>query len=168
MLIYLGLVLAFVQLKWNKVTLKIVLVIWHYSCCNTHPGAKLGLCQSIIIYIYLYFLFDRQWRQMSQNVKCHVMSRVMKCQDSWNVKSHEMSRVMKCQMSWNVKCHEMLMLDLWPQAETPGITHFRAYHRPTDGHFSSFIHPIDNKEEQNCLFGGTTKQNFFHFNFIFP
>ena len=23
---------------------------------------------------------------------------------------------------WNVKCHEMLMLDLWLQAETPGVT----------------------------------------------
>jgi len=29
----------------------------------------------------------------------------------------------------------MLMLDLWPQAETPGVTHFGAYHRPPDGHF---------------------------------
>ena len=43
----------------------------------------------------------------------------------------------KCQMSWNVKCHEMLMLmlDLWPQAEIPGVTHFGANHRPPDGHF---------------------------------
>ena len=32
----------------------------------------------------------------------------------------------------------MLMLDLWPQAETPGVTHFGAYHRPLDGYF--FIH----------------------------
>ena len=48
-------------------------------------------------------------------------------------------------MSWNVKSHEMLMLmlDLWPQAETPGVTHFGAYHRPPDGHF---------------LFGTTTRQ----------
>ena len=29
----------------------------------------------------------------------------------------------------------MLMLDLWPQAETPGVAHFGAYHRPPDGHF---------------------------------
>ena len=29
----------------------------------------------------------------------------------------------------------MLMLDLWLQAQTPGVTHFRAYHRPPDGHF---------------------------------
>ena len=27
------------------------------------------------------------------------------------------------------------MLDLWLQAETPGVTHFGAYHRPPDGHF---------------------------------
>ena len=29
----------------------------------------------------------------------------------------------------------MLMLDLWLQVETPGVTHFGAYHRPPDGHF---------------------------------
>ena len=29
----------------------------------------------------------------------------------------------------------ILMLDLWPQAETPGVTYFGAYHRPPDGHF---------------------------------
>ena len=29
----------------------------------------------------------------------------------------------------------MMMLDLWPQAETPGVTHFGAYHRHPDGHF---------------------------------
>ena len=29
----------------------------------------------------------------------------------------------------------MLMLDLWLQAETPGVTHFGAYHCPPDGHF---------------------------------
>ena len=29
----------------------------------------------------------------------------------------------------------MLMLDLWLQAETPGVTHFGAYHRPPDGDF---------------------------------
>ena len=33
----------------------------------------------------------------------------------------------------NVKCHEILVLG--PQAETPGVTHFGAYHRPPDGHF---------------------------------
>ena len=27
----------------------------------------------------------------------------------------------------------MLMLDLWLQAQTPGVTHFRAYHRPLEG-----------------------------------
>ena len=32
----------------------------------------------------------------------------------------------------------MLMLDLWAQAETPGVTHFGAYHRPPDGHFLTF------------------------------
>ena len=32
------------------------------------------------------------------------------------------------------------MLDLWPQAETPGVSHFGAYHRPPDGHFSTFLH----------------------------
>ena len=42
---------------------------------------------------------------------------------------------MKWQLLWNVKCHEML--DLWPQAETPGVTHFGAYHRLPDGHFLS-------------------------------
>ena len=29
----------------------------------------------------------------------------------------------------------MLILDLWLQAETPGVTYFGAYHRPPDGHF---------------------------------
>ena len=29
----------------------------------------------------------------------------------------------------------MLMLDLWLQAETNGVTHFGAYNRPPDGHF---------------------------------
>ena len=38
-------------------------------------------------------------------------------------------------MSWNVKYHEILMLDLWLQAETTGVTHFGAYYRPRDGHF---------------------------------
>ena len=64
---------------------------------------------------------------MSWNVKCQEMSNVMK---SYNVKSQE--------MSWNIKFHEILMLDLWPQAETPGVTHFGAYHRPPDGHFYLF------------------------------
>ena len=32
----------------------------------------------------------------------------------------------------------MLMLDLGLQAETPGVTHFGAYHRPPDGHFWLF------------------------------
>ena len=41
----------------------------------------------------------------------------------------------------------LLMLDLWPQAETPGVTHFGAYHRPPDGHFFS-QKPIENKERQ--------------------
>ena len=45
----------------------------------------------------------------------------MKCQMSWNVKCHEMSNVMKCLMSWNT--------------ETPGLTHFGAYHLHSDGHF---------------------------------
>ena len=31
----------------------------------------------------------------------------------------------------------MLMLDLWLQLETPGVTHFGVYHRPLDGHFLS-------------------------------
>ena len=35
-------------------------------------------------------------------------------------------------------CMLMLMLDLWLQAETPGVTHFGAYHRPPDGHFFPF------------------------------
>ena len=41
---------------------------------------------------------------------------------TWNAKCYEM---------YNVKCHEMLilLLDIWPQAETPGVTHFWAYHR---------------------------------------
>ena len=34
----------------------------------------------------------------------------------------------------------MLMLDLWPRAETPGATHFGAYHRPPDGHFLNIIY----------------------------
>ena len=86
---------------------------------------------------------------MSRNVKCHEILNVMKCQMSLNFKSHEMSKVkchemtnvMKCQESWNVKCHEMLMLmlDLWPQADTPGVTHFGAYHRPPDCHFYFFF-----------------------------
>ena len=29
----------------------------------------------------------------------------------------------------------MLMLDLWLQAQTPGVTHFRAYHRSPEGNF---------------------------------
>ena len=37
----------------------------------------------------------------------------------------------------------MLMLDLRLQAETPGVTHFGAYHRPPDGHFFQF-HPNAN------------------------
>ena len=32
----------------------------------------------------------------------------------------------------------LMMLDLWPQAETQGVTHFGAYHRPPDGQFSMF------------------------------
>ena len=32
----------------------------------------------------------------------------------------------------------MLMLDLWLQPETPGVTHFGAYHRPPDGHFFTY------------------------------
>ena len=41
------------------------------------------------------------------NVKCHEMSKVMKCQLSWNAKCHIMSHVIKSQMSWNIKCLEM-------------------------------------------------------------
>ena len=54
----------------------------------------------------------------SQNINCHKMPNVMKI--SW----------------WNVKYHEMLMLmlDLWLQAETTGVTHFGAYNCPQDGH----------------------------------
>ena len=33
----------------------------------------------------------------------------------------------------------MLMLDLLLQAETPGVTHFGAYHRPPDGHLLSAL-----------------------------
>ena len=33
----------------------------------------------------------------------------------------------------------MLMLYLWLQAETQGVTHFGAYHRPPDGHFFIFV-----------------------------
>ena len=29
----------------------------------------------------------------------------------------------------------MLIYDLWLQAQTPGVTHFRAYHRPPEGNF---------------------------------
>ena len=38
----------------------------------------------------------------------------------------------------------MLMLDLWLQAETPGVSHFGAYHRPSDGYvfLSSFWDPV--------------------------
>ena len=51
---------------------------------------------------------------------------------------------MKYQMSWNVKCHKISnVMKCWcwiydpnlGQAETPGVTHFGAYHRPPDGHF---------------------------------
>ena len=35
----------------------------------------------------------------------------------------------------------MLMLDLWLQAETPGVTHFGAYHRPPDGQSISVYCP---------------------------
>ena len=76
------------------------------------------------------------------------MSKDMKCQMTWNIKWHEMSKDMKCQMSndtWYM-IHDflilmlMLMLDLWPQAETPGVPHFGAYHRPLDGHFLTFCY----------------------------
>ena len=30
--------------------------------------------------------------------------------------------------------------DTWLQAETPGVTHFGAYHRPPDGHFYCHCH----------------------------
>ena len=75
--------------------------------------------------------------QKTWNLKRHEISNDMKSQMTWNVKRHKISNILKCKMSWNVKCHEMLilMLDLWPQAETPGVTHFGAYNRPPDGHF---------------------------------
>ena len=90
--------------------------------------------------------------KITWNVKWHEMSNDMKCQMTWNVKWHEMSNDAKWQMTRNVKWHEMsndmkwhmthdviyhemLMLDLWLQAETPGVTHFGAYIRPPDGHF---------------------------------
>ena len=81
--------------------------------------------------------------QISRNVKCQEMTNFMKCQESWNVKCHEMSIVIKCQMSWNVKYHEMLMLmlDIWLQAETPGVTHFGAYNCSPDGHFLKSFTP---------------------------
>ena len=81
---------------------------------------------------------------------------------------------MKCQMTWNVKLHEMthdtwwwqyiycwtfiifmlmLMLDLWPPAETPGVTHFGAYHRPPDGNFYNIV---GNKLYDSIFFKGTT------------
>ena len=77
--------------------------------------------------------------QMSWNIKSHGMPNVMKCQLSYNINCHTMSIVIQCQMSWNAKSHEllMLMLSLWPRAETPGVSHFGAYHPPPDGHFST-------------------------------
>ena len=74
---------------------------------------------------------------MIWNLKRHEISNDMKSQMTRNVKRHKISNILKCKMSWNVKCHEMLilMLNLWPQAETPGVTHFGAYNRPPDGHF---------------------------------
>ena len=66
--------------------------------------------------------------QKTWNLKRHEISNDMKSQMTWNVKSHKISNVFNCKMSWNVKCHLMLilMLDLWPQEETPGVTHFGA------------------------------------------
>ena len=43
----------------------------------------------------------------------------------------------------------MLMLYLWPKADTPGVTHFGAYHRSPDGHFFTiFDNDEDNTEEE--------------------
>ena len=61
----------------------------------------------------------------------------------------QMSNDTKCQMTQNVKWHKQsnytisitqndawcMMMDLWLQAETTGVTHFGAYNRPQDGHF---------------------------------
>ena len=62
---------------------------------------------------------------------------------TWNVKWHKMSND-----TWYVKRDAfisvifmlMLMLDLWPQAETPGVPHFGAYHRPLDSNFLTFCY----------------------------
>ena len=67
---------------------------------------------------------------MKQNVKLHFTHMTHK---TWHM-THDTRH-----MTHDVKYHEMLMLDLWLQAETPGVTHFGAYIRPPDGHFLLFI-----------------------------
>ena len=97
---------------------------------------------------------------MTWNVKWHETPNDMKRQMTWNAKWHETPNDMKCQMTWNAKWHEtpnymkcqkmlMLMLDLWPQAETPGVTHFGAYHRPLDGHFFNLYITMYNTHQQS-------------------
>ena len=67
---------------------------------------------------------------------------------SWWYKLHDDDIWCMIYDIWRYKLHDddiycwtclifmlMLMLDLWLQAETPGVTHFGAYHRPPDGHF---------------------------------
>ena len=70
-------------------------------------------------------------------------------------------------MSWNVKCHEMLllmlMLDLWPQVETPGVTHFGAYHRPPDGHFLLGIECLAGDAMRFWIQNLVLKMPFLHF-----
>ena len=70
---------------------------------------------------WIWWLWLLWWLRSPRS---HEMLTDMICRPTWNIKYHEMS---------NVKCHEILVL--WPQAETPGVTHFGAYHRPPDGHF---------------------------------
>ena len=43
-----------------------------------------------------------------------------------------MSNVIKCKISRNADADAGYIT---PQAETPRVTHFGAYHSPTDGHF---------------------------------
>ena len=70
---------------------------------------------------WIWWLWLLWWLRSPRS---HEMLTDMICRPTWNIKYHEMS---------NVKCHEILVLG--PQAETPGVTHFGAYHRPPDGHF---------------------------------
>ena len=79
-----------------------------------------------------------------RSLRSHEISNDTKCEMTQNVKWHEMSNDTKCQIT-QLQLHRMMhdawcmMMDLWLQAETTGVTHFGAYNRPPDGHFFTWI-----------------------------